>query len=72
MKTVIKLSSVRWAPYSKYGYASGRLMTIAFPDKKDCDDWVFQNNNSYPGCTQYTSLPYLTGENLLEAEIAYE
>ncbi len=68
----IKLEKAKWAPYSKYGYASGRLMTIAFSDKKECDKWVFKNNNAYPGCTQYVSLPHLTGENLLTAEISYE
>lgn len=72
MKTVIKLLNVKWAPYSKYGYASGRLMTIAFLTKKECDEWVSKNNNAYPGCTQYVTLPYLTGENLLNAEISYE
>lgn len=67
--TIIKLPKVKWAPYSKYGYASGRMMTICFDTKGECDEWVTSANSEYPGCTQYVSLPYLTVNGLLNAEI---
>ena len=71
--TIIKLPKVKWAPYSKYGYASGRMMTICFDTKEECDEWVTLANNAYPKYLQYrvkyVSLPYLTGNDLLNAEI---
>lgn len=65
----IKFKKIRWAPHSKYGYASGRLMTICFNSKEECDEWVESNNKSYDGCTQYISLPYITSSDLIESEI---
>lgn len=72
--TTIKLKKVRWSPYSKYGYASGKMMTICFDSKKECDEWVQRNKNAYnyKGSTQYVSLPYITGNEMLEAEIVEE
>jgi hypothetical protein len=67
--TIIKLKNHRWAPHSKYGYASGRLATICFDSEKECDEWIKENNNSYEGCTQYVSLPYILPTDLLNAEI---
>ena len=70
--TTIKFKKIRWSPYSKYGYASGRMMTICFDSKKECDEWVRENNELYEGCTQYISLPYITGTEMLEAIIIEE
>lgn len=66
----IKFKKVRWAPYSKYGgYASGRISTIYFDSKIECDEWVEYNNNLYEGCTQYISIPYITDHDVNTAEI---
>ena len=62
-------NSIKWSPYSKYGYATGRLMTITFNTKEECDNWVNENNSVYPGCLQYKSLPYILPNDLLNAEI---
>ena len=70
--TTIKFKKVRWSPHGKYGYASGRMMTICFESKKDCDEWVRENNELYEGCTQYISLPYITSTEMLEAIIIEE
>lgn len=68
--TTIKLKKLRWSPHSKYSYASGRMHTICFDTKPECDEWVKENNNLYEGCTQYISLPYITSTDLLSAEIS--
>jgi hypothetical protein len=70
--TIIKFKKLRWSPHSKYSYATGRMMTICFNSKEECDKWVKEANNSYEGCTQYISLPYILGTDLLDAEITEE
>ena len=71
--TTIKFKKIRWSPYSKYGgYASGKMKTICFDSKKQCDEWVREMNELYEECTQYVSLPYIIANDILEAEIIEE
>jgi len=72
MTTIKFKKKLRWSPHSKYGYAAGRMMTICFDSKEECDKWVKEANNSYEGCTQYISLPYILETDLLDAEIIEE
>ena len=66
--TTIKFQKLRWSPHSLYGYATVRMMTVLFPAKEECDEWVEKNNKAYKG-VQYVSLPWISDDDLLEAEI---
>ena len=66
--TTIKFKKLRWSPHSKYGYAANRTHTIWFDTKSECDEWI----KEYGTRTQYISLPYIIGTDLLSAEISEE
>lgn len=66
---VLEFQNLQWAPYhSKWGYASGRLATINFPTKEECDGWCNESNKTvYTGT--YKSIPLIHPHHVAEAKI---
>jgi hypothetical protein len=80
--TTIKLKNCLWSPYhNEHGYASGRMHTINFDSKQECDEVCKQYNleleerkkmaPSYDGGF-YVSLPFIRGIDLLNAIVETE
>lgn len=80
--TTIKFDKLLWSPYhEEYGYASGKMHTIVYDSKEECDKVCEQYNlelevrkEIHPKYNHgfYMPLPFIRSIDLLDAVIETE
>jgi hypothetical protein len=66
-KVTILFENVFWSPYhSIRGYASGRMHTIHFKTRNECDDWIERQivDEGY-----YTAIPLIHPSTVAQGKI---